>query len=74
MTDVFEAKEELIKTIESLVVKVKSLKDENKGLKKQIDDLNTLNQQSANAVILTEGQKVQIEKLLQETKEVLLED
>lgn len=64
MDNLIEANEKLINTVKSLIVKIKDLRNENENLKLQLNN-------SQSAMILTNEQKAEIEKLLVETKEVL---
>ncbi len=64
MDNLIEANEKLINTVKSLITKIKDLRNENENLKIQLNS-------SQSAMILTNEQKAEIEKLLVETKEVL---
>ncbi len=64
MDNLIEANEKLINTVKSLIVKIKDLRNENENLRMQLNS-------SQSAMILTNEQKAEIEKLLVETKEVL---
>jgi len=64
MDNLIEANEKLINTIKGLIVKIKDLRNENENLRMQLNS-------SQSAMILTNEQKAEIEKLLVETKEVL---
>lgn len=64
MDNLIEANEKLIDTVKSLVAKIKDLRNENENLRMQLNS-------SQSAMILTNEQKAEIEKLLVETKEVL---
>lgn len=64
MDNLIEANEKLINTVKSLIVKIKDLRNENENLGMQLNS-------SQSAMILTNEQKAEIEKLLVETKEVL---
>lgn len=64
MDNLIEANEKLIDTVKSLIAKIKDLRNENENLRMQLNS-------SQSAMILTNEQKAEIEKLLVETKEVL---
>ncbi len=64
MDNLIEANEKLINTVKSLIAKIKDLRNENENLRMQLNS-------SQSAMILTDEQKTEIEKLLVETKEVL---
>lgn len=64
MDNLIEANEKLINTVKSLIAKIKDLRNENENLRMQLNS-------SQSAMILTDEQKAEIEKLLVETKEVL---
>lgn len=64
MDNLIEANEKLINTVKSLIIKIKDLRNENENLRMQLNS-------SQSAMILTNEQKAEIEKLLVETKEVL---
>lgn len=67
MENIFEAQNALLETTKQLLAKVKQLKNENSELKNQVSA-------ATSSVKLTDEQKIEIEKLLTETKEVLEEN
>ena len=67
MENIFEAQSALLETTKQLLAKVKQLKNENSELKTQVSA-------ATSSVKLTDEQKIEIEKLLTETKEVLEEN
>lgn len=71
METIMDAQQELIIVVKNLIGKVKSLKEENSQLKSQLHIAEQNSAKTANALILTTEQKMQIEALLQETKTIL---
>ena len=64
MNDIFEANKTLLSLTQQLISKVKVLKKENEALSAQIAE-------SSKAVLLSDEQKTEIERLLIETKSIL---